>query len=367
MLVVSQAVATSVELKGLHLDLSSLEDKGFRPGAGPGECKASSSLFSGASGVKTGLWRCEPGSFDVCDRANTESVLILAGKIRLTDLKKATEGAGLEKGSASKTAGASRTLVAGNIAVLELGSSVRWEILETCVKMFVIADTPQTADANKATAAKATEALALKDRGNLALKQGDVAGAEQLYTQAIEIDSSNHIFFGNRSCVRLKLKDLEGAAADGLECIKLDKSYQKGYLRLGGALEAQGSMKEAAAVYAEGTSLDPSNQSLFRKNQDVHRKLAAMTSETENNIIVDSWLETMADKVYTAPTVLHPLYCTYYTAPTVLHPLYCTHCTAPTILHPLYRTHNTWIYRAHCRASRTTRRRRRPLACSAYS
>jgi uncharacterized cupin superfamily protein len=139
-LVVSQAVATSTDLKGLHLELSSLQDKGFRPGAGPGECKASSTLFSGASGVKTGLWRCEPGCFDVCNRANTESVLILAGKIRLTDLKKAEEGVTLKKGEASKTAGASWTVGAGNIAVLELGSSVRWEILETCVKLFVIAD-----------------------------------------------------------------------------------------------------------------------------------------------------------------------------------------------------------------------------------
>jgi uncharacterized cupin superfamily protein len=139
-LVVSYSVATSADLKGLHLDLNSLQDKGFRPGAGPGECKVSSTLFSGASGVNTGLWRCEPGCFDVCDRINTESVLILAGKIRLTDLKKAEEGEGLKKGEASKTAGASRMIGVGSIAVLELGSSVRWEILETCVKLFVIAD-----------------------------------------------------------------------------------------------------------------------------------------------------------------------------------------------------------------------------------
>jgi hypothetical protein len=50
-----------------------------------------------------------------------------------------------------------------------------------------------------------------------------------------------------------------------------------------------------------------------------------------------NWMNVKMDNLRycTAPTVLHPLYCTHCTAPTVLH-----HCTAPTvycttILHPL--------------------------------
>lgn len=122
---------TTDALKNLHLDVTTFEDWGFRPGAGPGECRISGSVFSKVNGVKTGLWRCEPGSFNVEDRPNTESVQILSGKVRLTDLKKTAEdGSGAE----------GQVLGAGDFAVLELGSSVRWEIIETCVKFFVIAD-----------------------------------------------------------------------------------------------------------------------------------------------------------------------------------------------------------------------------------
>ena len=83
-----------------------------------------------ANSVNTGLWECSPGSFDVLDRDNTESIYILSGRIRLTDLKaKGDKGRILEKGDA---------------AVLECGSSVRWEVLETVQKFFVVSPKAMT-------------------------------------------------------------------------------------------------------------------------------------------------------------------------------------------------------------------------------
>jgi uncharacterized cupin superfamily protein len=42
-----------------------LNDAGFRPGAPPGELKLSTNILSSANAVKTGIWDCEKGSFEV--------------------------------------------------------------------------------------------------------------------------------------------------------------------------------------------------------------------------------------------------------------------------------------------------------------
>mmetsp|Transcript_19875 Transcript_19875/g.34007 ORF Transcript_19875/g.34007 Transcript_19875/m.34007 type:complete len:121 (-) Transcript_19875:72-434(-) len=102
-----------------------LEDWGFRAGAGEGECKIAGVFFSRENGVKTGIWECSPGSFPVEKRTNTESCYILAGKVKITDMDK--DNAEVEMGP-------------GESFVLEKGSSVRWTIIETCRKFFVIAD-----------------------------------------------------------------------------------------------------------------------------------------------------------------------------------------------------------------------------------
>lgn len=101
-------------------DAASLDPWGFRPNitSGPNTCALHGQWLSKANGVLSGLWSCSPGSFDVVDRENTESVYILQGKVRLTDLKK-------EEGDE----GRSRVLERGDAAVLECGSSVRWEIM----------------------------------------------------------------------------------------------------------------------------------------------------------------------------------------------------------------------------------------------
>ena len=51
---------------------------GERPGAFvPGTCKLRGHNISSANGIKTGIWECSPGTFDVIDRPNVESVMIL--------------------------------------------------------------------------------------------------------------------------------------------------------------------------------------------------------------------------------------------------------------------------------------------------
>ena len=86
-------------------------------------CAISGKSISKADGVSTGIWECESGEFDVPNRPNVESVMILKGYVKLTDMD----------------SGEVKELRAGDAATLEKGSSVKWEVIETCRKFYVIA------------------------------------------------------------------------------------------------------------------------------------------------------------------------------------------------------------------------------------
>lgn len=63
-------------------------------------------------------------------------------------------------------------------------------------------------------------------------QNGDWQGAEELYSKAIQKDSSNAKFFTNRAMTRLKLEAWDGCIDDCLRSIELEKSNMKGYYYL---------------------------------------------------------------------------------------------------------------------------------------
>lgn len=97
-----------------------LEDWGPRAGADSGTPIMSGRVLYEAGGVEVGIWRCTPGGWAIVDRPDTESVLILEGRARITD-----------------ASGASVELTAGSALILPAGWSGRWDILETVVKHYV--------------------------------------------------------------------------------------------------------------------------------------------------------------------------------------------------------------------------------------
>ena len=117
----------------LNCPSEDLQDMGFRAGAfEPGTCALKGYVISDANGAKTGIWECSPGTFEFPNRPNLESIVILKGKVKLTNMEDET----------------SMTLVRGDAAVLEIGSSVRWEVLETTRKFYVIAPPNMTMPEN---------------------------------------------------------------------------------------------------------------------------------------------------------------------------------------------------------------------------
>jgi uncharacterized cupin superfamily protein len=99
-----------------------LEDWGPRIGADSGSPMMSGRIFHEADGFQVGVWECTPGGWSIENRPDSESVRILAGRARLTDVD-----------------GDAALLGPGDVLVLPKGWSGRWDILETVRKVYVVA------------------------------------------------------------------------------------------------------------------------------------------------------------------------------------------------------------------------------------
>jgi Tfp pilus assembly protein PilF len=71
------------------------------------------------------------------------------------------------------------------------------------------------------------------NRGRLLLRQGNFAGAEQVFTNALARDPQSFAAAFGRGAAREAAGDLEGAAEDYLTAIKLDSTSAEANLRLG--------------------------------------------------------------------------------------------------------------------------------------
>jgi stress-induced-phosphoprotein 1 len=92
----------------------------------------------------------------------------------------------------------------------------------------------------------------LKEKGNAALTAGKFDEAIQAYSEAINLDGSNHVLFSNRSAAYLKAGRLPEALADAEKTIQLNASWPKGYSRKGAVLFALEKFDEAFTTYNKG-------------------------------------------------------------------------------------------------------------------
>jgi len=116
---------------------------------------------------------------------------------------------------------------------------------------------------------KNPEAEKKKGLGNDAFKNGDFSGAVDRYTEAIEIDSSNHVYYSNRSMCLEKLGRNDEALADGKQCISIDSSFIKGYFRKALAEENLGKYIDSLKTLKDG-------QKVAWDNVDLKKKIAAV-------------------------------------------------------------------------------------------
>lgn len=118
------------------------------------------------------------------------------------------------------------------------------------------------------------QASSLKDQGNAELSKGNLKEAVDLYTQAINLDPSNHVLFSNRSAAYAKMEKYTEALTDGEKTVSIKPDWGKGYSRKGAALAYLSRWTEAVVVYEKGLMLDPNNQQLKDGLADCRAKMA---------------------------------------------------------------------------------------------
>jgi stress-induced-phosphoprotein 1 len=96
------------------------------------------------------------------------------------------------------------------------------------------------------------------------------------FTQAIELDPSNHVLYSNRSGSYASLKDFEKALEDANKTTEIKPDWPKGWTRKAAALHGTGDLLGANDAYEEALKLDPNNAQAKSGLQSLQR---AMESE----------------------------------------------------------------------------------------
>jgi len=110
----------------------------------------------------------------------------------------------------------------------------------------------------------ATEATALKEKGNQALQADKFDEAIQFYSEAITLDPTNHILYSNRSLAYNSKKEWQLSLEDAQQSIKLNPTWLKGYLRIAEALSGLGRLKEASLAYEECLKQSPESPPIIK-------------------------------------------------------------------------------------------------------
>lgn len=112
----------------------------------------------------------------------------------------------------------------------------------------------------KPVSAEAREqAEAFKNAGNAHLAAKRAAEAAEAYTQAIELDPENAVYYSNRAAAFTLQGEYEAALEDCRAAVSLNPEYAKGYGRMGAAYMGLGNPDAAIEAYERAVKLDPDN------------------------------------------------------------------------------------------------------------
>lgn len=104
------------------------------------------------------------------------------------------------------------------------------------------------------------QAEVLKDVGNNLMKDKEYAKAIDTYTQAINLDGNNAIYYGNRAAAYARLNDFENSIKDCQKALAIDPKYAKAYGRMGLAYGCLNQHSQAVESFKKALEIDPTNE-----------------------------------------------------------------------------------------------------------
>ena len=125
-----------------------------------------------------------------------------------------------------------------------------------------------------------------KTQGNAALQARQFDDAVDLYSKAIALDPSNHVYFSNRAAAYASLEKWREALDDSFEVVTLKPDWVKGWVRRGGAFTGLGQHEEARKAYLKATHIEPANEQVKQLLQAAED---AVAKTKEKNWEDDLW------------------------------------------------------------------------------
>ena len=111
-------------------------------------------------------------------------------------------------------------------------------------------------------AEKKARADKFKTLGNEAFKAKEYKQAVKHFSDAISWDTSNHVYFSNRSAAQIYCGKFKSALRDALKCVQLKPQWAKGYSRLGTAQFYLQNYNAAIGALQKGLALEPTNEGM---------------------------------------------------------------------------------------------------------
>lgn len=133
-----------------------------------------------------------------------------------------------------------------------------------------------TMDSESSQVSRAEE---LKSLANEAFKAHKYSQAIDLYSQAIEVNDQNAVYWANRAFAHTKLEEYGSAIHDATKAIEIDPKYSKGYYRRGAAYLAMGKFKEALKDFQQVKRLCPNDPDAAKKLKECEKAVMKLKFE----------------------------------------------------------------------------------------
>ncbi|KAJ3260303.1 hypothetical protein HK103_000938 [Boothiomyces macroporosus] len=124
----------------------------------------------------------------------------------------------------------------------------------------------------------------LKSQGNKLLATKNYAEAIVKYTEAIEADDTNAVYYSNRAAAYSQQGNHELAAQDAKQALKINPDYSKAYSRLGHAEYCLGNYQAAVDAYTKGSEMEPNNASIKQSLAAAQQKLGSVSRQAADPV-----------------------------------------------------------------------------------
>merc|ERR1711974_176884 len=108
--------------------------------------------------------------------------------------------------------------------------------------------------------------------GNTLLRESKHDEAIEKYTEAINLNPYNAIYYANRAAAYTSLRRHDKAIEDCKKAVAVDPTYGKAYSRMGLAYFSLGRYHEAVHAYESAKKLDPENASIIQSLEIAKKK-----------------------------------------------------------------------------------------------